>query len=187
MLSEIHIYMGTGLLIICYFFYFKACTVSPGTVTVENHAITMQRFEHSCYFPKHKFNGELNNCKTCKLERPARSKHCSMCNCCVEKHDHHCIWINQCVGLKNYKWFLGFIFLMAWICTYGVLIGVAICLYIVKFEEKLFEKTFILPDGTHKAANWYLCLWFLWENECSFILCLIMMLVTGILLHVFFL
>jgi palmitoyltransferase ZDHHC4 len=62
-------------------------------------------------------------CTTCKFVKPARSKHCNMCGCCVERFDHHCIWINQCVGLNNYKYFLSFLVLHAWLCTYGVYAG----------------------------------------------------------------
>ena len=65
-------------------------------------------------------------CNTCKIEQPARSKHCKVCNVCVEKFDHHYIWFNQCVGVNNYRWFILFLFLHTIMCLYGFIIGILI-------------------------------------------------------------
>ena len=37
------------------------------------------------------------------------SKHCRNCNKCVKNFDHHCNWLNNCIGGPNYKQFFSFI------------------------------------------------------------------------------
>lgn len=37
-------------------------------------------------------------CKKCHEIKPPRAHHCSICDTCVLKMDHHCPWINNCVG-----------------------------------------------------------------------------------------
>lgn len=48
-------------------------------------------------------------CPECEVLRTPRSKHCAICNRCVERFDHHCPWINNCVGVNNHNSFLVFI------------------------------------------------------------------------------
>lgn len=52
---------------------------------------------------------ELVYCKVCNIYRPPRCAHCYDCNACVEVLDHHCVWLENCVGKRNYNTFLYFV------------------------------------------------------------------------------
>lgn len=58
-------------------------------------------------------------CSTCRLVKPARSKHCSFCGYCVAKCDHHCPWVNNCLGRGNYHWFLALLLSLGIMQLYG--------------------------------------------------------------------
>ncbi|CCE62263.1 hypothetical protein TPHA_0C01070 [Tetrapisispora phaffii CBS 4417] len=62
-----------------------------------------------------------NVCSTCNIEKPARSKHCNICGTCILLQDHHCIWVNNCIGLGNYKYFFMFLLLNTISLSYAFL------------------------------------------------------------------
>ncbi|XP_010517579.1 PREDICTED: probable protein S-acyltransferase 2 [Camelina sativa] len=57
-------------------------------------------------------------CDTCFLYRPPRASHCSICNNCVQRFDHHCPWVGQCIALRNYPYFICFISTSTLLCLY---------------------------------------------------------------------
>jgi hypothetical protein len=48
-------------------------------------------------------------CRTCRVWRPPRAAHCRECGWCVERFDHHCGALGNCVGRGNHVWFVVFL------------------------------------------------------------------------------
>lgn len=42
-------------------------------------------------------------CAKCRISRPPGTHHCRICRTCILQMDHHCVWVNNCVGLYNYS------------------------------------------------------------------------------------
>ena len=48
-------------------------------------------------------------CPHCIIKKNFRIKHCLICNICVYRFDHHCFWVDNCIGDKNYLLFYSFV------------------------------------------------------------------------------
>ncbi|GLD92001.1 hypothetical protein PINS_up000534 [Pythium insidiosum] len=103
---QYHTWLASLLFVICSVLYVFLCRSDPGVITPATIDSFTRYPHHPVLFPEAKY------CRTCKLPKLPRSKHCSMCNHCVARFDHH-----ACVGERNYKHFVLFLVIQLALCV----------------------------------------------------------------------
>lgn len=88
-----------------------------------------------------KRDGRFRLCRTCRVWKPDRTHHCSTCNKCILKMDHHCPWIPGCVGFKNQRYFVQFL-IHSTVYALTVLAITSAQLY-MWFDDGAFERELI--------------------------------------------
>ncbi|NWH56874.1 ZDHC4 palmitoyltransferase, partial [Geococcyx californianus] len=118
-----------------------------GIVTKSNHASLVKVYAYDdVLFQKGIF------CPTCNLEKPARSKHCSLCSACVHRFDHHCVWVNNCVGASNAKYFLLYLLTLATTAAAIAIITAAFLIQVVLLSN-LMEGRYLDDEGHEHAVD----------------------------------
>ncbi|GAM89806.1 hypothetical protein ANO11243_078450 [Dothideomycetidae sp. 11243] len=117
-LSPTHLLPVFFLLPAPYIFTYLCATSTSIHITPSNH----QRRMHDYPYDYALFHPGIS-CKTCNFLKPARSKHCSLCKTCVSRADHHCPWVNNCLGRENYRWFLALLLSLWFLLSYGAYLG----------------------------------------------------------------
>lgn len=95
---------GHWLLLNIVFNYYMGVRTSPGV-------------------PPPHVDSPVSICKNCIIPKPARTHHCSVCKSCILKMDHHCPWLNNCVGHFNHRYFFLF---CVYMCSGTIFVTVSI-------------------------------------------------------------
>ncbi|XP_068629678.1 palmitoyltransferase ZDHHC11 [Battus philenor] len=122
---------------------------------------------------------ENGRCHLCNIYTSnKKTKHCGICNKCVYNFDHHCKWLNSCIGQRNY---LAFIICIT-TAAFTALLTACLCLFDVSLfftnpqllsnEAQSFVNCTLL---TNKEQNVQYC-----RNSILFLTLLLILLVSAI-------
>nr|CEL67130.1 TPA: DHHC zinc finger domain-containing protein [Neospora caninum Liverpool] len=144
-----HKFIAFGVFIACLATFLVCSLKDPGVIdhsNVDEH-VRLYPYDKCIYFPDSK-------CSTCLFTKPARSKHCRLCNVCVARFDHHCVWIGNCVGARNHGAFIVFLVTHFLMCAYGSVTSLSLLMGIVD-ALRLTSATYIDPlTGRRSSATW---------------------------------
>lgn len=105
---------------------------------------------------KHLHVIENGRCHLCNIKTSStRTKHCSVCNKCIERFDHHCKYLNQCVGKQNYVPFL--MCVASAVAAVLVILTAALAQIILFYVNpswlNLWDKSFIANTALNETTN----------------------------------
>uniref|UniRef100_A0A4X1SZY2 Palmitoyltransferase n=1 Tax=Sus scrofa TaxID=9823 RepID=A0A4X1SZY2_PIG len=103
----------------------------------------------------------LRRCRFCMVLQPLRAWHCHECRRCVHRYDHHCPWMENCMGEHNHPLFVAHLALQLVVFLWGL---------------------YLAWSGLHFFQPWGLWLQFSWLLLATFLLLSLFPLVAGLLL-----
>ena len=168
-----HSYIAFIGILICHGTFIAACSIGPGKITSSNFTC----YRHAPFDDILFAEGRV--CQTCRIPKPARSKHCSMCGMCVAIADHHCIWLNQCVGEQNYRYFLLFLFVHVVFFAYATVVSFLV-VYSEVVERDLLNATFVNHSTReeYKATLWMVFMFLVNQKGYVIFICVFAFIMT---------
>ncbi|KAM9641984.1 LOW QUALITY PROTEIN: palmitoyltransferase ZDHHC12 [Trichechus inunguis] len=86
--------------------YLAVSLMDPGYMNVQPQPQEELKEEQMAMVPQ---ATPLRRCRYCLVLQPLRARHCHECHRCVRRYDHHCPWMENCVGERNHPLFVAYL------------------------------------------------------------------------------
>ena len=104
------------LIISLFVSFFLTNKSDPGFLEAKDNLTWLQMVEQKIYINEY--------CPYCRVKKTNKIKHCHVCKKCVKGFDHHCNWIDNCVGENNKIRFLVFVSITLINLIYNFCLGI---------------------------------------------------------------
>ena len=89
---------------------------------------------------------ERVTCTECQRVVHRESYHCHSCGRCTEYFDHHCKYLNNCIGGKNYSQFFRLLMITTAFCV--TIIGEGIWIFVEASDDEAYRDSIVSRWGT---------------------------------------
>ena len=104
------------LIISLFVSFFLTNKSDPGFLEAKDNLTWLQMVEKKMHINEY--------CPYCRVKKTNKIKHCHVCKKCVKGFDHHCNWIDNCVGENNKIRFLVFVSITLINLIYNFCLGI---------------------------------------------------------------
>ena len=120
-----YIYIISFILIIGLFFILHFS--DPGRVKTKRYLSFIDIIERQ---------EDINHfCPQCKVKITSiHTKHCIICDDCFEEFDHHCFWVDNCIGKNNFGIFFIFLCLINLNTIFNIILSIISKINILLFS-----------------------------------------------------
>ena len=185
-----HRYIGVFVVGGTLWAWYKSCSVSPGYITAENYKeFDNYPVDRMMYQPDqfYTYKDVQGNVVRQQIPKLPRSKHDAITNKVVARFDHFCPWLNNAVGERNYKYFLLFLFMTAFMLFYGTAATFSVVATYVT-EEKLFSARYVNKvTGEIITASKHMVFQYCMHKQQTMMMLLFLCGIMGIVVFCFFL
>ncbi|XP_008479732.1 palmitoyltransferase ZDHHC3 isoform X3 [Diaphorina citri] len=115
-----HVLIFNTLVFLLSYAHFKAMLSDPGAVPLPKTRVDFSDIHTGELSAMLQNKDDWTVCTRCETYRPPRAHHCRICKRCIKRMDHHCPWINNCVGEKNQRYFVQFLIYVTILAVYAI-------------------------------------------------------------------
>uniref|UniRef100_H3C8P8 Palmitoyltransferase n=1 Tax=Tetraodon nigroviridis TaxID=99883 RepID=H3C8P8_TETNG len=111
------------LVLVSVLLYLAVSLMDPGFILAEDAGLQVPlgvTEEQQDMIPPSAASQRRRRCAHCLVQQPMRSKHCQACRRCVRRYDHHCPWMENCVGERNHRWFMLYLLVQLLVLLWGL-------------------------------------------------------------------
>mmetsp|Transcript_4299 Transcript_4299/g.7544 ORF Transcript_4299/g.7544 Transcript_4299/m.7544 type:complete len:264 (-) Transcript_4299:768-1559(-) len=119
---------------------------------------------------------ESEYCEICKHFIELRAHHCRVCDVCVSRFDHHCWFVSKCIGIRNQRYFLFFLFFalisLMFLLSFGLYDFILHNNQPVSLAVSIYGGASMCSIGGLFLFTLFICFWNITTFECVRINCL---------------
>lgn len=135
-----------AMFLLVFILYFIMMKSDPGSLTTV--------FKRNLLAVVEKGESINDYCPYCYIHQKQTTKHCIVCNKCIDYFDHHCFWIHNCIGAANYFCFIAFLAVTLLNNFYNAVLSIYSAVLAIDISNAKWRLPFMIQNASFLYYTW---------------------------------